>query len=66
MKAIGQLPQAQQEVISLRFIAELQIAEVAKILKKSEGTIKALQFNATASLRKLMGAHQGNSNGKEY
>ncbi len=53
--AIQGLTPAQQEVVSLRFIADLPIAEVAKILGKSEGTIKALQFNATASLRKLMG-----------
>ena len=57
IEAIGQLPPAQREVVSLRFIADLPIAEVAKILGKSQGTIKALQFNATASLRKLMGAH---------
>jgi len=54
--AIEQLSPAQREVVSLRFIADLPIAEVARILGKSEGTIKALQFNATASLRKLMGA----------
>ena len=52
--AITALTPAQQEVISLRFIAELPIAEVARILGKSEGTVKALQFNATISLRKLL------------
>jgi RNA polymerase sigma-70 factor (ECF subfamily) len=52
--AIEGLPPAQQEVISLRFIAGLSIAEVAKIAGKSEGTVKALQFNATISLRKIM------------
>ena len=52
--AIAELSPAQQEVISLRFIAELAISDVAKILGKSEGTIKALQFNGTASLRKLL------------
>ena len=52
--AIMELSPAQQEVISLRFIAELPIAEVARVLGKSEGTVKALQFNATISLRKLM------------
>lgn len=52
--AITELPPAQQEVISLRFIAGLPIAEVAKIAGKSEGTVKALQFNATISLRKLL------------
>jgi RNA polymerase sigma-70 factor (ECF subfamily) len=52
--AITGLSPAQQEVISLRFIADLPIADVAKILGKSEGTVKALQFNGTASLRKLL------------
>ena len=52
--AVKKLPSAQQEVISLRFIAGLPIAEVAKTLGKSEGTVKALQFNGTASLRKIL------------
>lgn len=52
--ALQKLPSAQQEVISLRFIAGLPIAEVAKSLGKRQGTVKALQFNATASLRKIM------------
>jgi len=52
--ALKNLPLAQQEVISLRFIAGLPIAEVAKALGKSEGTVKALQYNATMSLRKIL------------
>jgi len=52
--ALKKLPSAQQEVISLRFIAGLPIAEVAKALGKSEGTVKALQFNGTVSLRKIL------------
>ena len=52
--ALERLPKAQQEVATLRFIAQLSIAEVAKTLGKSEGTVKALQFNATASLRKAL------------
>ncbi len=51
---LERLPQAQREVAMLRFVAQLSIAEVAKMLGKSEGTIKALQFNATASLRKAL------------
>ena len=53
-KAILKLTPAQREVITLRFAAEMSIAEVAGTLKKSEGTIKALQFTATVSLRKLL------------
>ncbi len=52
--AMMRLSPAQQEVISLRFIADLPIAEVARILGKREGTVKALQFNATIALRKLL------------
>ena len=58
--ALEKLPRAQKEVISLRFIAGMPIAEVAKTLGKSEGTVKALQFNGTASLRKFFaGAGNG-------
>jgi len=58
--ALEKLPRAQKEVISLRFIAGMPIAEVAKTLGKSEGTVKALQFNGTASLRKIFsGAGNG-------
>lgn len=54
MAALERLPEAQREVVTLRFIGQLSIAEVAKTLGKSEGTVKALQFNATASLRKVL------------
>lgn len=53
--ALEKLPEAQREVATLRFIAQLSIAETAKVLGKSEGTIKALQFNATVALRKALG-----------
>ena len=53
-EALEKLPDAQREVATLRFISELSIAEVASSLNKSEGTVKALQFNAIASLRKLL------------
>ena len=51
---IGKLSPAQREVISLRFGAEMPIAEVAAVLGKSQGTVKALQYNAVAALRKLI------------
>ena len=52
--ALQKLPDAQREVATMRFISELSIAEVSLALGKSEGTVKALQFNAIASLRKLL------------
>ena len=54
VSATKQLTGAQREVISLRFAGELPIAEVAKIMGKSEGAIKALQHSAIVSLRKVL------------
>ncbi len=52
--AVKCLTRAQQEVISLRFTSEMAISEVARIMGKSEGAIKALQHSAIVSLRKVM------------
>lgn len=52
--AIQHLTESQRAVISLRFSSELPIAEVARIMDKSEGAIKALQHSAVVALRKIM------------
>ena len=54
VSAARQLTDAQQEVISLRFAGGLPIAEVARIMGKSQGAIKALQHSAVAALRRVM------------
>jgi RNA polymerase sigma-70 factor (ECF subfamily) len=48
------LTKAQRDVISLRFSSDLPIAEVARIMGKSEGAVKALQHSAVAALKKIM------------
>ncbi len=57
--ATRQLTRAQQEVISLRFAGELSVAEVAKVMGRSEGAVKALQHAAIISLRKIMSVGMG-------
>jgi RNA polymerase sigma-70 factor (ECF subfamily) len=58
--ATRHLTPAQQEVIALRFSGELPIAQVAQIMGKTPGAIKALQHSAIAALRKrLPGADTG-------
>ena len=52
--ATKRLTEAQREVISLRFSGELSIAQVAKIMGKSEGAVKALQHSAIVALRKVL------------
>ena len=52
--ATRKLTKAQQEVISLRFAGGLPVAEVARVMGKSEGAVKAMQHSAILSLRKVM------------
>lgn len=54
LQASKKLTAAQQEVITLRFAGELPIAEVARIMGKTQGAVKALQHSAIIALRKLM------------
>jgi RNA polymerase sigma-70 factor (ECF subfamily) len=59
--ATKKLTDLQREVISLRFTSELSINEVARIMGKSEGAIKALQHSAILALRRtLMVTENGN------
>ena len=54
VQAVGQLTQAQRDVIELRFAAGLSTAEVAKILGKSQGAVKVMQHSALGVLRKRL------------
>ena len=54
MAATRQLTAAQREVVSLRFAGGLAIAEVARVMGKSEGAVKALQHSAIAALRRIL------------
>ena len=52
--AVRHLTSEQQEVLVLRFVENRSSREVAKMLGKNEGAIRALQFRALGRLRKLM------------
>jgi RNA polymerase sigma-70 factor (ECF subfamily) len=54
LQATKKLTEAQREVISLRFTSELSIAEVARVMGKSQGAVKALQHSAIVALRKVL------------
>jgi RNA polymerase sigma-70 factor (ECF subfamily) len=54
LSATQRLTEAQRQVISLRFAGELSIAQVAKIMGKSQGAVKALQHSAIVALRKVL------------
>jgi RNA polymerase sigma-70 factor (ECF subfamily) len=52
--AVQKLPDAQRDVISLRFAVGLSVAETAQVLGKREGNIKALQHKALARLQRIL------------
>lgn len=53
-QALEKLNSAQRDVIVLRFVAGMPIAQVAQALRKSEDTVKGLQRRGLASLRKIL------------
>ncbi len=52
--AVKHLTSEQQEVLVLRFVENMSSREVAGVLGKNEGAIRALQFRALGRLRKLL------------
>lgn len=53
-QALAELSEEQREVIILRFVAELPIAEVSNTLGKSEDAVKGLQRRALINLRQIL------------
>ena len=52
--AITCLTPEQQQVITLKFIDGFDTAEVARLMDKREGTIRALQLRALQRLRRVL------------
>lgn len=53
-RVVGELPRLQREVVILRIVEELSIAETATTLGRAEGTVKASLSRAMARLRREM------------
>lgn len=54
LAASRRLTEDQRQVISLRFAGGLSIVEVAQVMGKSQGAVKALQHSAIAALRRVL------------
>lgn len=57
-RAIQILPEEQQTIIALRFVEDLSLKEIARILGKSEGSIRVAQHRALQELKKLLTTQQ--------
>ncbi len=53
-RAVEALPEKQKQVFVLRYYEELSYAEIARILKKSEGGLKANYFHAVRKIQHAM------------
>lgn len=56
--ALAQLTEAQEQVIVLRFLKDLDVATVARTIGRSESAVKSIQFRALTALRRIMQGHQ--------
>lgn len=54
LAALRRLSPDQQEVVALRFFADLPVAEVARVTERSLGAVRQLQLRALTTLRQRM------------
>ncbi|MGI6357235.1 MAG: RNA polymerase sigma factor [Bacillota bacterium] len=59
-RLLANLPEKQQQVLVLRYVQDLSVRDVAKIMGKSENAIKQLAFRALQSLREGVGIDEEN------
>ena len=62
-QAMESLTSLQRQVLSLRFTAELSIAETGLIMKRSQGAVKFLQYSALQALRRNLEQPAAGSSG---
>lgn len=53
-EATGDLPAKQREVFYLRFVEDMDLIEIARILGTREGTVKAHLFRAVHKIRERL------------
>lgn len=59
LRTLYKLTEEQQQVLLLRYVQDLSICEVAKIMEKSEGAIKQLAFRGLKNMKERMAKCDG-------
>ena len=53
-RAIGKLKKKYQQIIILKYINELENQEIARIMRRSEGSLRILKFRALKALKQIL------------
>lgn len=53
-QALSKLKKKYQQILLLKYVNELENMEIAKIMGRSEGSLRVLQFRALRALRKVL------------
>lgn len=53
-KALGKLKKKYQDILVLRYVNDLEHREIARIMKRSEGSLRILKFRALQALKKVL------------
>jgi RNA polymerase sigma-70 factor, ECF subfamily len=59
LEALQKLPGKQREIVILRFVNDMKIADIARVLSLPEGTVKSRLFKAGNRLQTLIGVRCG-------
>ena len=59
VERINQLPKAQADIVMLRVVADLSVPETAKVVSKSENTVRVLCHRGLATLRESWPSEDG-------
>lgn len=57
LRQLAMLPETQQQVLVLRYVQDLSLIEVARIMERSPNAIKQLAFRALQKMRERMGSN---------
>ena len=61
IEAIRKLPEERQQLVVLKFVQQLQNAEIGQIMNRSEGAIKSLYHRTLSQLREMMSNVSGSA-----
>ncbi len=64
LAAVSELKSEQRECVTLRFLQGLNVAETARVMGRSEGAVKQLQFRAVGRLARLLAEPEVGVTGK--